>query len=187
MEGVQHVLKRRDQLRGQHWCSSGLWRLREHTWTINGKFQEVDAALGFGFETQGHTWTIDWTTISIWPWSRERGLERSGGYRDCNGILATRTTRIDGSQPLYSSPAWSWGSQINIWFPHDVESWLWWTHLLNSSFDNGTGYFDNDNGQTLFFEGILMDIMVDNGEIWWNFSVSGLLAPQSCAHIIMRH
>ena len=57
-------------------------------------------------------------------------------------------------------------------FPYDVESWLWWTHLLNSSFDNGTGYFDNDNGQTLFFEGILMDIMVDNGEIWWNFSVS---------------
>ena len=49
--------------------------------------------------------------------------------------------------------------------PHDVESWLWWTHLLNSGFDNGTGYFDNDNGQTLFLVDILMDIMVDNGEV----------------------
>ena len=33
------------------------------------------------------------------------------------------------------------------------------------NFDNGIGYFDNDIGQTLFFDGILMDIMVDNGEI----------------------
>ena len=32
--------------------------------------------------------------------------------------------------------------------------------------------FYNDNGQTLFLDGILMDIMVDNGEIWWKFSVS---------------
>ena len=34
------------------------------------------------------------------------------------------------------------------------------------------GYFDNDNGQTLFLDSILMDIMVDNGEILWKFSVS---------------
>ena len=32
------------------------------------------------------------------------------------------------------------------------------------SFDYGNGYFDNDNGQT-FLGGILLDIMVDNGEI----------------------
>ena len=32
--------------------------------------------------------------------------------------------------------------------------------------------FQNDNGQTLFLDGILMDVMVDNGEIWWKFSVS---------------
>ena len=39
--------------------------------------------------------------------------------------------------------------------------------LLNSGFDNGNGYFDNDNGQTSFLDGILMDIMVelvDNGK-----------------------
>ena len=74
-------------------CSPGLWRLREHTWTINGKFQKVDAVWGFGFETTGHMWTINWGTISMWPWSREKGLERSGGSRDCNGFLATRTRR----------------------------------------------------------------------------------------------
>ena len=62
-------------------------------WTINGKFQEVVAARGFGFKTSGHTWTINWGTISMWPWSREKGLERSGGSRDCNGFLATRTRR----------------------------------------------------------------------------------------------
>ena len=27
------------------------------------------------------------------------------------------------------------------------------------------GYFDNDYGQTLFLDGILMDIMVDDSEI----------------------
>ena len=31
-------------------------------------------------------------------------------------------------------------------------------------FDYGNGYFDNDNGQTLFLDGILVDIMEDNGE-----------------------
>ena len=35
----------------------------------------------------------------------------------------------------------------------------------NSGFDFGNGYFDNDYGQTLFLDGILMDIMIDNGEI----------------------
>ena len=31
--------------------------------------------------------------------------------------------------------------------------------------------FDNDYGQTLFLDGILMDIMIDNGEIWCKLSV----------------
>ena len=34
-----------------------------------------------------------------------------------------------------------------------------------SDFDYGNGYFDNDNGQTLFLDGIVMGIMVGNGEI----------------------
>ena len=33
----------------------------------------------------------------------------------------------------------------------------------NSEFDFGNGYFGN--GQTLFLDGIMMDIMVDDGEI----------------------
>ena len=37
-------------------------------------------------------------------------------------------------------------------------------------FDFGNGYFDNDYGQTLFLDGILMDIMIDNGEIWCKLS-----------------
>ena len=32
---------------------------------------------------------------------------------------------------------------------------------LWSGFEYGNGHFDNDSGQTLFFDGILMDIMVD--------------------------
>ena len=42
--------------------------------------------------------------------------------------------------------------------------------VLNSSFDFGNGYFDNDYGQTLFLDGILMGIMIDNGEIWCKLS-----------------
>ena len=34
-----------------------------------------------------------------------------------------------------------------------------------SDFDYGNRYFDNDNGQTLFLDGIVMGIVVDNGEI----------------------
>ena len=60
-----------------------------HQWEISRSWW----SWGFGFETSGHTWTINWGTISMWPWSRERGLERSGGSRDCNGFLATRTRR----------------------------------------------------------------------------------------------
>ena len=30
----------------------------------------------------------------------------------------------------------------------------------NSGFDYGNGYFDNDNCQTLFLDGILMDIQI---------------------------
>ena len=30
-------------------------------------------------------------------------------------------------------------------------------------------YFDNDNGQTLLLDGILMVIVVDNSEIWFHF------------------
>ena len=96
-------------------CSPGLWRLREHTWTINGKFQKVDAVWGFGFETTGHMWTINWGTISMWPWSRERGLERSGGSRDCNGFLATRTRRRLAARSTVQQPSLeSWGSQIDV-------------------------------------------------------------------------
>ena len=40
---------------------------------------------------KGHTWTIDSRTILMWPWSREGGLERPRGFRDCTGFLATRT------------------------------------------------------------------------------------------------
>ena len=32
-------------------------------------------------------------------------------------------------------------------------------------FEYGNGYFDNASGQTLFFDGILTDIMVDKSEI----------------------
>ena len=49
MEGVQHVYDGRDNIID----AALVWedRLREHTQTINGKFQGVYAVLGFGIET----------------------------------------------------------------------------------------------------------------------------------------
>ena len=52
------------------------------------------------------------------------------------------------------------------------ETEAFWELFSNSGFDLLNGYFTNYYGQTLFLDGILMDIMVDNGEIWWKFSVS---------------
>ena len=40
----------------------------------------------------------------------------------------------------------------------------------NSGFDFGNGYFDDYYGQTLFLDCILMDIMINNGEIWCKLS-----------------
>ena len=37
--------------------------------------------------------------------------------------------------------------------------------LEKGDLDNWNGYFDNDNVQTLFLDGIVMHIMVGNGEI----------------------
>ena len=34
------------------------------------------------------------------------------------------------------------------------------------------GYSENDNGQTLFSGGIVMDIMIDNGDILWKVEAS---------------
>ena len=51
----------------------------------------------------------------------------------------------------------------------DTERPLWGNYFcrkfVTGGLDFGNGYFDNDNVQTLFFEGILMDIMVDTGEM----------------------
>ena len=50
-----------------------LWSVKIEGAHVNHQwdFQRVDAAWGFGFESSGHTWTINWGTISMWPWSRE--------------------------------------------------------------------------------------------------------------------
>ena len=35
----------------------------------------------------------------------------------------------------------------------------------NSDFEFWNGYFEIDNGQTLFLDGIVVDVIVDDGEI----------------------
>ena len=51
--------------------------------------------------------------------------------------------------------------------PHPLKEmdalWQLFSPKFSHFFENG--YFDNDNGQTLFLDDILMNIMVDNGEI----------------------
>ena len=57
--------------------------------------------------------------------------------------------------------------------PRHFKAGIFCRKLINSlkqRFDFGNGYFDNDYGQTLFLDGILMDIMKDNGQIWCKLS-----------------
>ena len=44
--------------------------------------------------------------------------------------------------------------------------------LWNGDFDFGNGDFENNCGQTRFLDGILMEIIVDNGEILCKFGSS---------------
>ena len=43
--------------------------------------------------------------------------------------------------------------------------WELFSPKIGKFFDLGNWYFDDDYGQTLFLDGILMDIMIDNGQI----------------------
>ena len=107
MEGMKYYLW------GQHWCSSGLWKQIEgahvnHQWEISRSRCSPSRNL------KGHTWTIDWRTISLWPWSRERSRGNKRLPRLHWSFGNNNLEEIGGSRPLYSSPAmWSWGSRIN--------------------------------------------------------------------------
>ena len=54
-------------------------------------------------------------------------------------------------------------------FGHSVAHIFRWKqkNCENSDFDSGNMYFDSDCGQTWFWDGILMEIMVSIDEIWW--------------------
>ena len=60
--------------------------------------------------------------------------------------------------------------------PHPLSLPKFSYFLKTAIFYYGNGYFDNDNGQTLFLNGIVMDIMVENVEITEYPSLSGRLA-----------
>ena len=62
----------------------------------------------------------------------------------------------------------TWSLCLGIAQPcaHELEN------SLNRDFHFGNGYFDSDCGQKWFWDGILMEIMVDIGEIWWNLGAS---------------
>ena len=109
MEGMKYYLW------GQHWCSSGLWKQVEgahanHKWEISRSRCSPSRNL------KGHTWTIDWRTISLWPWSRERSRGNKRLPRLHWSFGNNKLEEIGGSRPLYSSPTmWSWGSRINFY------------------------------------------------------------------------
>ena len=109
MEGMKYYLW------GQHWCSSGLWKQVEgahanHQWEISRSRCSPSRNL------KGHTWTIDWRTISLWPWSRERSRGNKRLPRLHWSFGNNNLEEIGGSRPLYSSPTmWSWGSRINFY------------------------------------------------------------------------
>ena len=130
MEGMKYYLW------GQHWCSSGLWKQIEgahvnHQWEISRSRCSPSRNL------KGHTWTIDWRTISLWPWSREGSRETMRLPRLYWSFGNNNLEEIGGSRPLYSSPAmWSWGSRINAFLSEynifDILKWIFWK-------DNGSG------------------------------------------------
>ena len=47
-----------------------------------------------------------------------------------------------------------------------------WENSLSSNFDFGNKYFDSDYGQRWFWDDILVEIMVNIGEIWWKLGGS---------------
>ena len=51
MEGIEHIYNGKDNIDAALVCEH---RLREHTWTINEKIQEVDAALALGWNLRAH-------------------------------------------------------------------------------------------------------------------------------------
>ena len=117
---------------GQHWCSSGLWKQIEgahvnHQWEISRSRCSPSRNL------KGHTWTIDWRTISLWPWSRERSRETMRLPRLYWSFGNNNLEEIGGSRPLYSSPAmWSWGSRINAFLSEYNIFDIWCIRYINT-------------------------------------------------------
>ena len=92
-------------------------------------------------------------------WERRR--EPPTNFNSCsNGILSNSV-----SPPLKSMYVF-W--EIFV-CPNLVNSSKQW-----SGFDYGNEHFDNDNGQTLFIDGILNSDGY-HGEIWWKLSVSAMV------------
>ena len=93
--------------------------------------------------------------------SWERRREPPTNFNSCsNGILSNSV-----SPPLKSMYVF-W--EIFV-CPNLVNSSKQW-----SGFDYGNEHFDNDNGQTLFIDGILNSDGY-HGEIWWKLSVSAMV------------
>ena len=108
--------------------------------------------------------SLSFISFGIWPKFPNISFFNSlaNHFRHCAPDQPTRRMSLN----------WNWNT-VNAHIAH-------WTlniaHCTNAFSEiqgiYGNWYFQNDNGQTSFLDGILMDIMVDNDEIWWKFSVS---------------
>ena len=103
-------------------------------------YREFSSFCIYHFSKQRNSWnaSIKWT-------STRKGKPLASGNCCWNGILPKSV-----STPLP---------------PLKEMDVLWQFFSQKFSHFFGNGYFDNDNGQTLFLNGIHMDVRVDNGEI----------------------
>ena len=109
-------------------------------------------------------------------------FERAHGWR---GLLVephpmifakvTRPKRIGKSKgsPCRKKVLFKWNSAFQSPLLKQTDAlWELFSPKISKLFRTAVlnGYFDNEYGQTLFLDGILMDIMIDNGEIWCKLS-----------------
>ena len=113
--------------KGEHWCSSGLWRQIEgvhvnHQWRTSSSCwcsPGLSDLWVIWSLAPGHTWTINrkmLRTILMWPWSMGREILKPPRLW-CRFLFCCQSDFKGGVWRLIAAvqqPNKSWGSQMNV-------------------------------------------------------------------------